>query len=168
MKEATVGHLLRGSGDQQEVLLGRREADLFCGGIWNGAGGKMRKSESPRVGLRREIEEEWGVRIDIRTLVHFATLDFYHPHLSGEHSLEWRVHFYQVTTWQGEPRLIEGFSELKWFKRSAMPYEEMNIDNQVWLPMTQNGIASGRLLMGEVFYGDAGMKTIDKVAFRFQ
>ena len=165
MHEATVGHLLRGEGDDQEILLGKRNSH-FCHGMWNGAGGKMKPDEKPLVGLRREIKEEWNARIDVKSARHFASVDFYHPYPNGEHRLDWRVHFYQVTSWTGKLRIIEGFSEFRWFKLNDMPYREMNIDNRMWIPIAHDGLAAGKVFKGEVFYGDSQMKSFDRISFQ--
>lgn len=165
MHEATVCHLLRGEGDDQEILLAER-ASLFCNGIWNGPGGKMKEGERPLTCLARETMEEIGVRIARKSARHFATVDFYHPY-HNEHRLEWRVHFFRVTVWTGEPNPKEGFSRFSWFKHKDLPYDKMMADQKVWVPLTLNGTASGRLLMAEIYYGDAELRTIDRGSFRF-
>ena len=45
MREATVCHLLRGLGQDTEVLLCKRQS-LFFNGVWNGPGGKLEPGET--------------------------------------------------------------------------------------------------------------------------
>lgn len=52
MREATVCHLLRGSGADQEILLGRRSGELWKD-VWNGPGGGIEPGETMWQGLKR-------------------------------------------------------------------------------------------------------------------
>ena len=49
--------------DRQRVLICRRAADVHQGGAWEFPGGKLEPGERPESALRRELEEEIGVRI---------------------------------------------------------------------------------------------------------
>ena len=166
MHEATVGHLLRENGSGLEVLLGERSS-LFCDGTWNGAGGKFEVGEDMFACARREALEEIGVKIIKSSTKHFASIDFYHPSEKSPSgfSLEWRVHFFRVTEWRGEPRCLKGFWQIKWFPIHALPYELMMIDCPSWLPVAIHR-GKGKLLLAEIFYG-ARMETVVKGSFRF-
>lgn len=165
MQEATVCHLLRGSGEDAEILFGRRARSLFANGIWGGPGGKFEEGETISQCARREVREEFGVVIHVPTVRHFATADFYHPNASG-HSLKWRVHFLDVTRWRGEPSPREGFDKLRWFPRRNLPYSLMMADQAAWLPLALHD-TTGRLLTVEIFYADEGLRTIAKGYFKF-
>jgi 8-oxo-dGTP diphosphatase len=47
------------------VLLTQRKAGTHLGGAWEFPGGKVMPGEDPRQGLRREIEEELGMNVDV-------------------------------------------------------------------------------------------------------
>lgn len=164
MHEATVCFLLRGVGDGIQVLLGKRKS-LFWNGIWNGPGGKMEPGETVVRCVCREVMEEVRVKIDRTSLMHFATVDFHYPDPSG-YRHGWKVHYLKATRWQGEPKPADGFSEVKWFDLSSLPYQEMMVDQKVWLA-TAIADQSGRFLVAEVFHGDDVPKTIDKCSFVF-
>lgn len=166
MREATVGHLLRGDGRNTQVLLGQRIKTLFCGGIWNGPGGKFEEEdrENALACLVRELREEIGVKIRKPSARHFATLDCYIPNGSG-HQLEQRVHFFNITGWNGEPQPLEGYSQLKWFSLRKLPWKRMHSDRTIWLPLALK--EPEKMLRVEIFYGDAGLKTVVKAALQF-
>jgi len=44
-----------------KFLCARRRPGLVAGGLWEFPGGKLEDGESPERGLRRELEEEFGV-----------------------------------------------------------------------------------------------------------
>ena len=169
LREATVGHLLRGSGQETEVLLGLRDS-LFLNGVWNGPGGKLEPGESIPIGLKREVREEIEVEIDLTSAKHFATADFYHP-VPGSvtYTHEWRVHYFRITRWSGEPRPVEGFRELRWFLLHALPYEKMVVDQVAWLPLALSHLRNGNgsLLKVVIFYGDNKLKTVARGQFQF-
>ncbi len=162
MIEATVGYLTRGEGGRQEILLGKRDT-TFCPGLWSGPGGKMRRRETPLGGLRRETREEIGVVINRDSARHVSTIDFHRPHHTG-----YRVYFFHVYSWEGEPRPVEGFSELRWFDFNNLPYREMNADIKIWFPMTLDRSVSGKLLLARIDYADSEMKVVRKTRFRLR
>jgi 8-oxo-dGTP diphosphatase len=45
------------------VLIARRRAEDRFGGVWEFPGGKLEPGETPEEGLRREIDEELGMKI---------------------------------------------------------------------------------------------------------
>ena len=164
MFEATVCHLLRGSGNDKEVLLGQRSG-LFCNGIWNGPGGKLKPGETILSCLKREVLEEIGIRVKLSSVEHFATVDFYHKY-GRRHKLEWRVHYFSAIDWKGELRSIREFSKLDWFPLRNLPYEQMMADQRVWLPLTFIS-PPGKLLAVKIFYADEHLKAVEKGFFRF-
>jgi 8-oxo-dGTP diphosphatase len=51
--------------DNGRVLIARRRPGVSQAGLWEFPGGKIRPGESPQQCLRREIQEELGVRITV-------------------------------------------------------------------------------------------------------
>ncbi len=167
MREATVCHLLRGLGQDTEVLLCKRQS-LFFNGVWNGPGGKLEPGETIFKCGCRETKEEVGLRIDPTSMRHYASVDFYHPSDSGP-KFEWRVHFLSAARFKGTPALINGFSELGWFKLTDLPYHIMMVDQKEWLPaaIEMFGSSSDKLLQATIHYGDAGLTTVAKCEIKF-
>jgi len=166
MKEATVCYLLRENGNGMEVLLGQRRS-LFCDGIWNGPGGKFKnKRETILNCLKREVDEEVAVEIELPSTKHFATLDAYHPHESG-HQLEWRVYFLAVTSWRGKPRLTDAFEKLEWFPLEDLPYAQMMPDTMAWTRLALNNRNPEKLLEVDIYYADKDLKSVQRGLFQF-
>ena len=167
MQIATVGHLLRKGRHDNEILLGKRAHTLFCDGIWNGPGGRFRDGESTLTCLRREVFEEIGVKIVRPSSVHVATVDLYHPLEADGHSLEWRVYFFTVREWYGEPKPTKKFDSVDWFPINHLPYGQMMTDQIAWLPLMFRE-SGKRLLIAEIYYGNKELTVIDKGSFRFE
>src|SRR5436190_9364657 len=54
---------------QKTVLLSRRKKGTHLEGRWEFPGGKVEAGEDPRAALRRELEEELGIRARIGEIV---------------------------------------------------------------------------------------------------
>ena len=54
---------------EQRVLIARRSPEKSMGGKWEFPGGKVEPGESHETALRREIEEEFGVDIEVGELI---------------------------------------------------------------------------------------------------
>lgn len=140
LKEATVCYLLRRTGSRREILLGERDSH-FQDGLWNGPGGKYNfQGEEPFECARREVREEINVQIHKRASQPFATIDYYRPKTrpNGKFVIEnydhdWRVHFFQVDSWEGIPKPAVGFSHLLWFDLDRLPFEAMPVNTRLWL-----------------------------------
>lgn len=83
--------LMRADG---AFLLGQRAADTVYAGYWEFPGGKVEAGETAADALRRELDEELGIRaLELR------------PWLLREHLYEHahvRLHFFEVAAWEGE------------------------------------------------------------------
>ncbi len=55
--------------EDRKVLLSRRKAGTHLEGMWEFPGGKVEAGEDPRDALRRELDEELGVRATIGEIV---------------------------------------------------------------------------------------------------
>jgi 8-oxo-dGTP diphosphatase len=105
---AAVAVLRRGDG---QVLLAERPAGKPWAGWWEFPGGKIEAGETPLDALRRELEEELGLREIVA-----------HPWLTREFSYPERrvkLHFFVVRGWHETPHGREG-QQLSW-QDPAMP-----------------------------------------------
>lgn len=149
IRDIAVGALV---DDGQRVLLAKRPQGTHLGGHWELPGGKLEPGESPQDGLRRELDEEIGIRAvqlePLRTLVQ------HYP----DRSL--RLHGYRVCSWEGEPVGREG-QELRWeapphAAQLSLPEGTRPILNALRLPrqwiLTGNrlpGLDALRLVLGQ-------------------
>lgn len=125
--ESTVCHILRGD----ELLLIKASRGISKG-KWNGVGGKLEKGESAQQAAIREVYEETGLKVE--NLFHHGTLTFY---MDGGDELDIIVHVFSTRNFSGTPVSTEE-GELKWFKRSQIPYPGMWDDDNYWVePMLE-------------------------------
>ena len=95
--DVAVGILLKPNGD---VLLACRPDGKPYAGYWEFPGGKVEAGESVIDALKREFEEEIGVRIVSAEPWCGVAHVYAHAHV--------RLHFYISRHWQGEPQSLEG------------------------------------------------------------
>jgi mutator protein MutT len=129
MKECTLLLLIRGD----EILLAMKKRG-FGAGRWNGVGGKIEPGETIEQAAIRECQEEIGV-----TPVQYwpvAIHDFTEMHEAQLANL--RVYAYVCDKWEGEPAESEEMRP-RWFKTTAIPYENMWPDDPFWLPRVLTG-----------------------------
>lgn len=166
MQVATVGYLLREDGGVIRTLLGKRNS-LFFSDKWIGPGGKKKPNETILDCLLREVWEEVRVRINPKFARKIAIVDFHHPPDEYGKKEVWRVHFYVVTKWVGEPSLTKAFSKINWFNLNNLPYPDMTADQPEWLPTALKNDQPGKILVAQIFYGDSELKTIEKKSMEF-
>jgi A/G-specific adenine glycosylase len=80
--------------DQDQLLIDRRKQEGLLGGLWEFPGGKIEPDETVEGCIRREIQEELGIQVEVgdqlttvtHTYSHFkVTLNVHHcTHVSGE------------------------------------------------------------------------------------
>ncbi len=87
------------------VLISRRPAHAHQGGRWEFPGGKLRSGETPEQGLRRELWEELGVRVQAQEPLIAI------PHDYEDRRIRLRV--FRVQQFTGTPRGREG-QALRW------------------------------------------------------
>jgi 8-oxo-dGTP diphosphatase len=93
------------------VLVTRRAENVHQGGLWEFPGGKLEPGEDAAQALRRELDEELGVRVlDFRPLI-----QVFHDY--GDRRVLLDVHL--VTAYAGEPNPCEG-QPLAWWHPDAM------------------------------------------------
>lgn len=86
-------------------LVAKRRAEAHLGGTWEFPGGKQRPGESMESALRRELEEEAGVRFRGLVLLHVE------EHAYPERTV--LLHFFLCLDPEGTPEGREG-QEVRW------------------------------------------------------
>jgi 8-oxo-dGTP diphosphatase len=100
--DVVVGIVIDASG---RVLIGQRPHGKHMAGAWEFPGGKLLSDEDPLEGLRRELEEELGIRVDQAD-----------PFLEQRHRYpdrEVRLDVWWVRSFAGQARPLEG-QALRW------------------------------------------------------
>jgi len=127
-----VGILMQANGD---VLLARRPEGKPYAGYWEFPGGKVEAGESVIDALKREFEEEIGVRIV--TAEEWCGVEHVYPHAHV------RLHFFISREWQGQPQSLEG-QELAWQGSVAVePVLPATIPLLEWLDRLRFGELAG-------------------------
>lgn len=102
MIHVAAGALIDADG---RVLLAQRPPGKHLALMWEFPGGKLEPGEHARQGLARELAEELGIVIGEATALMRFPWDY-----DGKSLL---LDVFIVTTWEGEPRSLEGQS-LRW------------------------------------------------------
>lgn len=93
------------------ILIARRPAGGLLAGLWEFPGGKVEKGEDLPQGLRREIEEELGVSIEVGEAIGVFTHAYTHFKVT--------LHAFYCSLIAGEPKPLEA-SELRWVKADQL------------------------------------------------
>jgi len=88
-----------------KLLIAKRPHDVMLGGMWEFPGGKRQESEPIEDTVRRELEEETGLRV--RILGHLVTCRHAYSHFTVS------LHAFECRSDRGRPRPL-GSSECKW------------------------------------------------------
>jgi 8-oxo-dGTP diphosphatase / 2-hydroxy-dATP diphosphatase len=129
MKQLTTLCLIR---SDSRVLLGLKKRG-FGKGRWNGFGGKVKPSESIDNALRRELYEECGLTAG--SFLKRGILNF--EFQNGQDPIE--MHIFESRDFKGEPQETEEMRP-QWFNESEIPFDEMWVDDKIWLPVFLKGI----------------------------
>jgi 8-oxo-dGTP diphosphatase len=99
-----------------EFLLARRPDGKAYAGYWEFPGGKVESGESSAEAIRRELQEEIGIDIEVS-----------YPWLTRDHDYEHaavRLRFIRVVQWEGDPRGREA-QQLAWQSARALTVSPM-------------------------------------------
>ncbi len=120
-----VGILLR----ENRVLVARRRDGTHLAGTWEFPGGVVQAGEQPESALRRELEEEVGIRFEKATLIHRQR------HAYSDREVD--LHFYLCTGIAGEPTGREG-QDSRWVSASDLDHLETPAANAEVIRMLQD------------------------------
>jgi mutator protein MutT len=104
MRIDVVAAIIRKDG---EILITQRLDNVHLARIWEFPGGKVEAGESLEVALRREIEEELGIKIRVND--EFFTLDYDYPTKSV------RLHFFNCVIVEGDVQPLD-VADLRWVR----------------------------------------------------
>ncbi len=142
MQLANLCFLRRGD----EILLAMKKRG-FGVGKWNGVGGKLEVLETAWTATVREAKEEIGVTINQDDLEKVGETNFIFPD-KGDAKLF--VHVFFCIKWEGEPTESEEMRP-QWFTISAIPFDEMWVDDKLWLA---DAIAGKKFRAKFIFKGE--------------
>lgn len=91
------------------VLISRRKQGTHLGGQWEFPGGKVEPGEDPRDALRRELDEELGIDVEVSEIVDVT----FHRYEEADKSV--LLLFFEATLRPGssEPKPLD-VAEVKW------------------------------------------------------
>lgn len=110
------------SNDQGQILIDRRRPEGTMGGLWEFPGGKIEKGETVEECIKREINEELGIVIEVGK--HLITIDHTYTHLR----VTLTVHHCRHLT--GIPQPLE-CDEIRWVSLDELDqfaFPEANIE----------------------------------------
>lgn len=112
--------------EKNQILLSEKNLKPYIG-QWDIIGGFLKDGEHPEDGIRREVKEEIGVDIEIIKLFGVYMGQYY----LGKNIYKNTLNFYYICRIKnGNPKIIEEISKLKWFYRKNIPYDKMAFDQE--------------------------------------
>lgn len=116
------------------ILLGRKQRG-FGEGKWNGFGGKQESGERLCDTAVRELYEEALLTASSDMLTEAARLTFVYSDTNDVHE----VTAYTLTVEDAEAPAHTEEMYCAWFRVVEIPYEQMWVDDQYWLPQVLKG-----------------------------
>lgn len=102
------------------ILLARRGIEPKKD-FWDLPGGFLEEDEYPQDGLKRELQEELGIKIKIDKILDIF-IDKHHDQNDDCFTLNI---YYLVKNIHGEPKPMSDVSDIQWFKKEDLPLGEM-------------------------------------------
>jgi A/G-specific adenine glycosylase len=106
--------------EQGKILIDRRRPEGLMGGLWEFPGGKLEPGETVQDCIKREIQEELAIKVEIGD--HLITID----HTYSQFHVTLNV--YHCRHESGEPQPIE-CDEIRWVTVDELPSYEFPIAN---------------------------------------
>ncbi len=106
--------------DRQQILIDRRPAKGLLGGLWEFPGGKIEPGETVAACIKREIQEELGIEIEVGE--HLISVDHAYTHFRVT------LHVHHCRHVSGEPQAIE-CDEIRWVRLEELdefPFPKAN------------------------------------------
>jgi A/G-specific adenine glycosylase len=107
--------------EQKEILIDRRPQNGLLGGLWEFPGGKIEPGETIEECIKREIQEELGIEIEVGK--HLITIDHTYTHFRVTLNVH---HCHHLT---GIPQPIES-DEIRWVTLDEIdqfPFPKANV-----------------------------------------
>lgn len=98
-------------------LLSKRQNHQHQGGKWEFPGGKVEQGETAELALKRELQEEINIVIDVDSHTQ-ATVPFYQLEFEYPEKVV-LLEFFLVNEFSGEPLGLEG-QEVNWFSKTEL------------------------------------------------
>lgn len=114
-------------GNPVQVCLAMKKRG-FGQGMWNGSGGKPEENESVDMAARREVQEEFGVKV--KKLEKRGEIVF----VLRQEEKNVLMHTFWATDWENEPVESEEMKP-EWFGVDNVPYKQMWKSDKEWLPI---------------------------------
>ncbi|EKE26576.1 MAG: hypothetical protein ACD_4C00238G0005 [uncultured bacterium (gcode 4)] len=130
MKQTTFAYLFNSEG---QILLCMKKR-WFWVGKWNWPGGKVDQNETTRQWAKRELQEETWINIPEEKLEFKGLLHFFYD-WKPDWDQDTNVFIYKWYDWE----FCETEEMLpKWYDIKDIPYDNMWIDDKIWLPVLIN------------------------------
>jgi 8-oxo-dGTP pyrophosphatase MutT (NUDIX family) len=128
MGKATLCHVIKG----KKILL-KKATRGISKGMWNAAGGKVDKGETPLHGAIREVFEETGLKV--KKPFYHGKIYFY---FAGSKKPDIIGYLYSAREFSGKLKSTEE-GLVKWFDISKIPYDKMWDDDKYWIEIMLAG-----------------------------
>jgi len=119
--------------EEGRILLAKRGIEPKKN-FWDLPGGFLEENEHPEDGLKRELQEELGVKIKIDKM-----LDIFIDDYEDQDDICFTLNIYYLAKIiQGEPKPMSDISDLQWFEKENLPLDKMAFKNgrealKLWL-----------------------------------
>ncbi len=147
----TLGFLFKNG----KIILAKKKRK-FGVDKWNGYGGVVEENETKIECLVREIKEECGVVIELEKCKELGFVDF---EFEGKGERNMKVYMYRVDEFSGKPKESEEMGEPKEFDINKIPYHEMIIGDEKFMPF----IIEGKKFKGRIVFSENGERLLECV-----